>query len=92
MTGSCEVSLYLPGNHSLKDKRRVLKSLISRLRQRFNVSVAEVGDQDNWQRATIGLSCVSGEYRHLEEMLGAIIEWLDRQDEVFVHHFHKKIV
>lgn len=92
MTGSCEVSLYLPGSQSLKEKRRVLKSLMVRLRQRFNVSVAEVADHETWQRATIGISCVSGEYRHVEEMLQAVVDWLDGQDEVYVQGFHKEIV
>jgi uncharacterized protein YlxP (DUF503 family) len=51
--------LSLPGAHSLKDKRRIVKSLKERLRQRFNVSVAEMDYHDVWQSACLGVSTIS---------------------------------
>lgn len=63
--------LHLAGCQSLKDKRRVLKSLKDRLHQRFNVSAAEVDHHDAWQRAALACSVVSTERRHAEEVLAA---------------------
>lgn len=63
--------LHLGGCQSLKDKRRVLKSLKDRLHQQFNVSVAETGHHELWQRAELTCGVVSGDRRHAEEVLGA---------------------
>jgi uncharacterized protein YlxP (DUF503 family) len=61
--------LYLAGCQSLKDKRRVLKSLKDRLHRQFNVSAAEVDHQDSWQRAALACSVVTTDRRHAEEVL-----------------------
>jgi uncharacterized protein YlxP (DUF503 family) len=63
--------LHLPACQSLKDKRRIVKSLKDRLRQKFGVSAAEVDHQDLWQRARIAAAVVSGDARHAEEVLTA---------------------
>jgi len=63
--------LHLAGCQSLKDKRRVIRSLKDRLHQRFNVSAAEVAHHDTWQRAALACSVVSTERRHAEEVLTA---------------------
>ena len=81
--GVCRITLRLPGNHSLKGKRRLLNSFSSRLQQRFNVSVAEVGDNEVWQLATIGISCVSNSSRHVDEMLQKVLSHVeDRSEEL----------
>ncbi len=59
--GVCHLTLHLAGNRSLKGKRRVVRSVCDRLRHRFRVSVAEVGGQDTWQMANIGIAAVSGD-------------------------------
>ena len=59
--GVCHLTLHLAGNRSLKGKRRVVRSVCDRLRHRFRVSVAEVGGQDTWQTADIGIAAVSGD-------------------------------
>ncbi len=68
--------LQLAGCQSLKDKRRVIKSLKDRLHARFNVSVAEVDHQDSWQRAALAASVVSNDQRHAAEVLGAKLKFL----------------
>jgi len=55
--GVCKVKLRLPENLSLKGKRRVLKSITARVRNKFNVSVAEIDDNDLWQLSTLGICC-----------------------------------
>jgi uncharacterized protein YlxP (DUF503 family) len=63
--------LHLPGCQSLKDKRSIVKSLKERLIQRFKVSAAEVDHQDLWQRAALAAAIVSGDARHVEEVLAS---------------------
>ena len=68
IVGLCTVELFIPESQSLKDKRRVLLSLKDRLRERFNLSVAEVDGQDLWQKAVLGLACVANEGRHVNQV------------------------
>lgn len=74
--GVCRVQLRLPENHSLKGKRRVLKSLVARLHNRFNVSAAEVDDHDSWQIASIAVSCVSNDERHADQVMATVISFI----------------
>ena len=74
--GVCKISLRLPGNSSLKDKRRVLKSITSRVANRFSVSIAEVGEQELWQMATLGICYVSNDNRHANEVLSKVADFI----------------
>ena len=74
--GVCKVSLRLPENMSLKGKRQVLKSITSRVRNKFNVAVAEVDDNDNWQLATIGICCISNNGRHSNQVLSRVVNFI----------------
>jgi uncharacterized protein len=72
----CEIELRLPENHSLKGKRQVIQSMISRLQNKFKVSVAEVDSQDLWQIATLGVACVSNHRRHADEVLANVVKFV----------------
>jgi uncharacterized protein YlxP (DUF503 family) len=74
--GVCKIKLRLPENMSLKGKRRVIKSIITQLRNRFNVSVAEVDDQDLWQIATLGVCCLSNDSRYTNEVLSKVVNFI----------------
>ena len=74
--GVCKVKLRLPENLSLKGKRGVLKSITTRVRNKFNVSVAEVDDNDLWQLSTLGICCVSNDKRHTDEVLSKIVDFI----------------
>ncbi len=74
--GVCRVRLRLPGNLSLKGKRQVLKSITTRVRNKFNVSVAEIDDHDLWQLATIGICCVSNNKRYTNEVLSKVVDFI----------------
>ena len=65
--------MYLPLSQSLKDRRRVIKSLKDRLRGRHNISIAEVDAQDVWQTAVLGIASVSDSRTHLERLFEAIL-------------------
>ena len=66
--GLCTVELFIPESQSLKDKRQVLLSLKDRLREKFNLSVAEVEGQDLRQKAVVGLACVANEGRFVNQV------------------------
>jgi uncharacterized protein len=71
-TGLMTVEMHLQGLNSLKDKRSIVKSLIERLRSRFNVSVAEVGNNDSRNSAVIGIAVVSNDKTHAGQQLDVI--------------------
>jgi uncharacterized protein YlxP (DUF503 family) len=77
--GLCRVQLHLPENHSLKGKRQVIKSLIARIQNRFNVSVAEIDEHDRWQMASIGISCVSTSSEHAHQVLSKVIGFIGKE-------------
>jgi len=77
VVGVCTISLRLPGNDSLKAKRRVVKSIIARLRREFNISIAEVNEQDSWQRATLGVACVSTSADYAHGLLTKVVNWIE---------------
>ena len=72
----CQIELRLPENHSLKGKRQVIKSIITRLQNKFNISVAEVDNQDLWQLSTLGVACVSNHRRHAGETLANVVKFI----------------
>jgi uncharacterized protein len=76
--GIAKFELFIPASESLKDKRRVLRSVTSTLRAKFNVAVAEVDHQDLWQRAALGTSCVADSTAHCRKMLQEIEKWIAR--------------
>jgi uncharacterized protein YlxP (DUF503 family) len=76
--GICRIKLHLSESQSLKDKRRVVKSIISRLRSQYNISVAEVDDQDLWQLVTLGIACVSNHNQHVDEILSRAMGFITK--------------
>ena len=74
--GALRLRLRLPENGSLKGKRKVVKSIISRVDNKFNVSVAEIDDHDLWQVATIGIVCVGNDGRHVNEVLSKVADFV----------------
>ncbi len=72
----CRVSLRLHGVRSLKEKRQVAQSLITRVNNRFNVAIGEVDDNDLWQRLTLGISCVSNDGRHANETISKVVDFI----------------
>ena len=75
--GTARITLYLPENYSLKDKRHDVKSLLARLTNTFHIAAAEVDSHDNWQRAVIGIACVSSDSRHANEILSKAVNWIE---------------
>ena len=75
--GVGKVNVRIPENMDLKGKRQVLKSIMGRVRGRFDVAVAEVDDNDMWQAATIGVCCISNNKRHSNEVISKVIHFIE---------------
>ena len=75
--GVCRLMTHLPESNSLKAKRQVARSLTTRIRNQFNVAVAEVDDNDLWQRLTLGICCVSNDSAHANEMLSRVVSFVE---------------
>ena len=76
VVGVLELTLYLPENHSLKGKRAVLRSIKSRVQSKFNVSVAEVGEQDVWQTVVLGVAQIGNDRDHVDRCLREVSEFV----------------
>jgi len=90
--GSCKIELRIPQSASLKDKRRVIKSLKDRVQARFNVGIAEVDRLDDWQRATLGVAAVSKDARMVDEILSKVVNWIEAHGEALVVDYEIDLV
>jgi len=75
--GTLKLSLYIHDSHSLKEKRKVVKSIVAKVQKRFNVSIAEVGSNDKWQMIELGISAVGNDRRFVNSILDNILSYLD---------------
>lgn len=82
--GVCRITFGLPGNDSLKGKRRVVRRILDRTRNQFNAAVAEIGNLDEHRRASIGIAVVSNDGRHANSMLDTIAAFASSQTEAVV--------
>ena len=76
--GVCKLSLRIPENDNRKGKRRIAHSISAKVRTKFTVAIAEVEDQEAWQRLPFGLTCVSNDGRHANSMLSNIVDYVER--------------
>jgi uncharacterized protein YlxP (DUF503 family) len=79
--GIARVVLHLPDSGSLKSKRRVVSGLLRRVRSEFQVSAAEVGELDRWQLAELAVATVSGDGRHADEVLAAVLRYIESHSD-----------
>lgn len=77
IVGLCTVELQFPESGSLKSKRRTLKSVLARVRQQFNVSIAEVGHQDSWQLSTVAMTCVSTDAAYIHGLFQRAVRYIE---------------
>jgi uncharacterized protein len=77
VVGTLKIYLYLHENRSLKGKRKVVRSIIDRVRAKFNVSVAEVGSNDKWQKIELGISTVSNDRRVVDSSLSTVMGFIE---------------
>ena len=82
VVGVLHVECGLPGTQSIKDKRRIVKSVLDRLHHRFNVAAAEVTHQDSWRRAGLAIACVSTDSRHADSVLARVAREIEHHGEL----------
>jgi uncharacterized protein YlxP (DUF503 family) len=88
IVGVLHVECSLPGTRSIKDKRRIIRSLLDQLHHRFHVAAAEVDHQDSWRRAGLAVACVSTDSRHADEILAHVAGAIDRHGELVLLEYH----
>jgi hypothetical protein len=81
LIGTINIKIFIPSSQSLKDKRRVVKRLIKKLQNKFNISVAEIDSLEQWQVSEIGVAIVGNETRVLDQQISRIIDFIDEQPD-----------
>ncbi len=84
VVGICQLDMFIHGNNSLKGKRQILRQVIERTKNKFNVSIAEVGDNDLWQRSKVGFSVVGNDTRFVNSCLDTIKNFIENLNIVEV--------
>jgi len=77
VVGTLKIEFRLTDNRSLKGKRKVVRSMVDKVKSRFNVSIAEVGSNDKWQKIELGVSAVGNDRRHIDSSLNHVLGFLD---------------
>ncbi|RLC31286.1 MAG: DUF503 domain-containing protein [Deltaproteobacteria bacterium] len=77
VVGMVKMEFFLEGNRSLKGKRKVVRSMVDKVKARFNVSIAEIGSNDKWQKIELGISAVGNDRRHIDSSLNRVLGFLD---------------
>jgi len=90
--GRCELDLHVENCHSLKEKRRVVKSLKDKLRNNYNVAVCEFGDLSLWQRAQLGIVLCGNDKSVVDSKMKTVIDFFDRNHSVSLLDFKLYIV
>jgi len=90
--GVCSLKLIIYEANSLKEKRQVLKSIIDRIKHKFNVSIAEIGLNDSWQTSIIGFACVTNDKNHANQILSNVIKFIDEDSRVEIIEEEKEIL
>lgn len=89
--GAAEIKLYAPWVSSLKEKRMVVKSIIAKTQNKFNVSIAEVGEQDTHQTIILGIACVSGSVSQADSIIDNVIGFIENNTEAQIIDIQREI-
>ncbi len=82
LVGICEISLYFPNSHSLKDKRSILSGYKSSLRKKYNISIAEIGQKNLWKESIVGISIISDNRQYIDRVMEKIISDTEINPEI----------
>jgi len=92
VVGIMTVELSLGDVFSLKEKRHIVKSVIDRIKNRFNVSIAEIDMLDVKRRAVIGMACVSNSHQLVDRQLDLILDFLESDGRFAIEEIHKELL
>ena len=77
VVGTLKIDFLIHDNRSLKGKRKVVRSMVDKVKHKFNVAIAEVDSNDKWQKIELGLSTVGNDRRHVDASLNKVLEFLE---------------
>lgn len=92
VVGILKITLIIPGNSSLKGKRKVIKSLLDKLRSKFNLAAAEVEDNDLWQKAGLGLALVGNDRRFINSSMDKVLDFIYRTSDAEIVDSDSEII
>lgn len=92
MIGVCTITLRAPWVRSLKEKRMVVKSIVEKVKNKFNVSIAEVDRQDAHETIVLGFACVSNETRHAQSTVDTVIRFIESHTEAEIFDVFQEIL
>ena len=87
VVGLASIEIHIPESGSLKSKRHFLKGIKDRVKNRFNVSIAEVDHNDLWQRTTLGGSVVANQRQFANQVLSGVVEFIDKENGVQILNY-----
>jgi len=91
--GACEITLHLPECHTLKEKRQIVKSVLARVRNQFEVAIAEVDENDRWQIAVLGITCVSNSSQLANEVLERVRHYIEEsRPDVVLSNIESEVI
>ncbi|KXZ39292.1 hypothetical protein SAMN05661008_00989 [Alkalithermobacter thermoalcaliphilus JW-YL-7 = DSM 7308] len=90
--GSCIIEITIYDVSTLKEKRHVVKSIVERLKSRYNISIAEIGMNDKWQRSQIGFACVSNSKNHANEVIDKVINFIENDQRIEITNIEIEIL
>jgi len=86
-----EIELLLYETQSLKEKRQILNSLITKIRNQFNVAIAEINYLDTWQRTSLGIACVSNSSSHAQQQLDKVLNYIEQDGRFEIIDIYREI-
>lgn len=90
--GTAKIHLYANWIHSLKEKRMIVKSVISKTKNKFNVSIAEIEMQDVHQSIVIGIACVSNSTKQADSIIQNVVNYIEGNTEAIVSNIETEII
>jgi len=90
--GCCSIKFFLHGNDSLKGKRRIVRILKDRLKNKFNIAVAEIGDQDVWQSLHMGIVAVNSDPKYLEGQVSKVVDAIEKMHLAEITDYQTQII
>jgi uncharacterized protein YlxP (DUF503 family) len=92
VVGVANIDIHIPQSGSLKSKRHLLKGIKDRLKNKFNISIAEVGHNDLWQRATLGVAVVANEKKFANQVLSKVVEQINQENGLQILDYSLEIL
>lgn len=91
IVGTIKIKIYAPWVHSLKEKRSIVKSIISKVQNKFNVSISEVDEQDIYKTIVLGIACVTDSTKVANSIIDNIIFFIEENTEAEIINIIREI-